>query len=107
MTGDEIIAALDKFAETHYLTPAKIVDRYLSQEELDTVEAVTGPFHFVYQDRVGYDYDREQVVLLFEKHNVYIAADGHYSSWDGTDWSYAKWIEVEPVPAVVYEPVKR
>lgn len=47
------------------------------------------------------DSDTISMVLYFPSWDVYIRADGYYSSYSGSDWQDATWYEVKPKEKVI------
>lgn len=107
MTGDELIAALNKLGEEHEFLPHHLAENHLEGSQLQAVKDVAGDFYQVSYERTGSDYDRLQIVIKFEDHGVFLALHAYYSSWDDSDFTDSLWEQVEPVPAVVYEPVRK
>lgn len=87
----------------------------LDKEDLngdgDEVYADLVPFEQVEYDRAraGYDMpDDVRYVYHFKKYNIYLAIDGTYSSWVGSEFDENSWYEVKPetVSVVRYKKVK-
>lgn len=107
MNGEEIIAKLKELGEKHEFQPGQIVNHQVEDDVLQTIKDCVGDFYQVSYERTGSDYDRLQIVYKFEDHGVYLALHAYYSSWDDSDFADSTWEEVEPIAAIIYEPVRK
>jgi hypothetical protein len=89
MTGQEIIEKLNELQ----VTPEQLSELDFDHDE---VTSALGPVKRVFHkggEGQGEDYFN---VILFENHGVHIRVDAFYTSYEGADYSYAKFQLVTP-----------
>ncbi len=97
MKSQEIIDALLEKLEEMELSESNFYSGDISDADVAAIESVVGSFEQVEYGRGALgDHDSYDVVYHFKDHDVYLEANGSYSSWDGTDWSDASFYEVRP-----------
>lgn len=83
---------------------------YLITEIEEEVASKFGKFKFVTcNDRSATgDHDEVQTVIHFIDHDVYLAAEGYYSSHSGSNYEDAEWKQVYPhtITRVIYTTTK-
>lgn len=88
---------IDLLKEINEDLRSSLIDVY--EEYVD--ETKYGKVDVVSSKRTGYDYDQQEKVFHFEKYDRYFAITGYYSSYDGTDFSGEKFVEVKPQQVTV------
>lgn len=97
MNAEEIIEKLLAKLEELELSESNFYNGDFSGTDTAAIESVVGSFEQVEDGRGATgDHNSYDVVYHFKDHNVYLEANGSYSSWDGTDWSDASFYEVRP-----------
>lgn len=107
----ELKEAIESDAGIHEFLEIESLDKEDLNGDGDEAYADLVPFEQVEHDRkrVGYDgLDDVRYVYHFKKYDIYLAIDGTYSSWVGSDFDKSKWYEVKPetVSVVRYKKVK-
>lgn len=85
MNSEQIIAAMLAKLAADNVTLQQFVHFDIEESWEEELKAIVGPWHEVERKRIHPD--EYQFVVKFELHDIYIAFDGSYSSWSGTDFS--------------------
>lgn len=85
MNSEQLIGLLRSKLEELNVTLLQFVNYDLSDAEISELEATLGTWGESDRERI---YPDEYLyVMHFNMHNIYIAFNGDYSSWSGTDFS--------------------
>lgn len=109
MNAQEIIVKLKQIVDELDLSQSQFFGGDYSDSDQEAIELILGKFKQVECGRGALgDHDSYDTVYHFKDHNVWLEANGYYSSWEGTDWSDAEFYEVKPVKKTitVYQAVK-
>ena len=108
MNAKELIKKLTEVFEEQEISKSQFFNQDYSDNDEQTIIAAVGNFKTMeYGRSTTGDHNSYEVTFFFIDHDIYLKADGYYSSWDGTDWSCANLYEVKPVEKTitVYEKV--
>lgn len=85
MNSTEIIEVIRRRLSEENINLRDFVEFQIDDSLISEFESIIGPWKTASEKRT--ESDEYQYVLLFVKHNVYLAFDASYSSWSGVDLS--------------------
>lgn len=109
MNAKEVIEKIECVLDDLDLSMSQFFGEDYSNADREALSKELGDFEQVEYGRGATgDHDSYDVVYHFKDHNIWLEANGYYSSWEGTDWSSAELYEVKPVQKTitVYQRVK-
>jgi len=100
MDADKLVSILESFQDSYELienygyTSERL---YHDDIKTDELEKIVGEIEYVQvckRSSFG-DHDTVETVIYFKEHNIYLLAEGYYSSQEGASFDSSGWEEVE------------